>query len=94
MFEIGQSVKVPCEVSPGPFSDEHLVTFESVSGLISGFVHSDDLIATESGATESGGFLAGVVTEVDENSVTIRLRGSFFTTNGLAAIAKDRAQAA
>lgn len=90
MFEIGQNAKVQCDVSPGPFSDEYLVTFESVDGLISGFVQAEDLILSGSGR----GFLKGVVAEVDETTVTIKLRGSFFTTNGLAAIAKERAQAA
>ena len=92
MLEVGQNAKVPCDVSPGPFSDEYLVTFESIDGLISGFVQAHDLIISDS--DNGRGFLNGVVEQVDENTVTIKLRGSFFTTNGLAAIAKDRAQAA
>lgn len=89
MFEIGQSVKVPCSMSPGPFSDEHLVTVDTMDGPISGFVRSQDFF--EEGEKR---FLVGEVVEIDEETVTIKLRGSFFTTNGLAAVAKNRPIAA
>lgn len=85
MFEIGQTVKVPCSVSPGPFSDERLVTVQTIEGTISGFVRSDDLIQTD----EENGYLIGVVTALDPDAIKIKLRGSFFTTNGLAAIARN-----
>ena len=86
MFEVGQDVRVSCSVSPGPFPDERLVTVETVDGPISGFVHSEDLIEKE----KESGFLAGRVVAWDGEIVTVRLRGSFFTTNGLADVARER----
>lgn len=83
MFEIGQRVKVPCQVSPGPFSEERLVTLETVEGAISGFVNTNDVALTD----DSNGLLTGTVTAVEPGHVTVRLRGSFFTTNGLATVA-------
>ena len=40
---VGQEIWIRCKVQPGPFSDENLVTIESVSGPVSGFVVTDEL---------------------------------------------------
>ncbi len=38
--------------------------------------------------------IRAVVLKVEQNGVEVRVRGSFFTTNGLATISKDMALAA
>jgi hypothetical protein len=40
---VGQYVWVPCEVKPGPFSDERMVRVNSPVGRWAGFVHTSRL---------------------------------------------------
>jgi hypothetical protein len=42
-FKIGEFIGVKCEVQPGPFSEERLVTIETIDGAISGFVRETEL---------------------------------------------------
>jgi len=37
-FKRGQTVGVPCEIQPGAFPEENLVTITTDSGVVSGFV--------------------------------------------------------
>jgi hypothetical protein len=86
---VGQMIRVPCKVQPGPFSEEHLVTIDTVDGPISGFIREDNLI-------QSNGkwYAQGVVREIQEDAVLVWIKGSFFTTNGLANVSRHLAQAA
>ena len=89
-FSPGQTIKIPCKVSPGPFSEEPLVTFETVNGEVTGFVSEDDVSADNQGNS----FLRGIVHAVHADIIDVRVRGSFFTTNGLAAVHQTMVAAA
>jgi hypothetical protein len=88
-IERGSNIRIKCQVKPRPFAGEHLVAFETLDGLISGFVRDRDLISDQ-----SGWFLHGVVQRVEPLSITVRVPGSFFTTNGIAVIQRETAMAA
>jgi hypothetical protein len=88
-FEPGQRVHVKCSIQPGAFADERLVTLDTVSGPISGFVASDHIV--HEGHEE--GYLAATIDSVSKESVTLWIEGSFFTTNGLADLSPSWAQA-
>lgn len=87
-FELGQVVGIPCDVKPGAFSGEYLVTIDTKTGPISGFVRTERLSGGEGGIT----YLRGVVQEVTEDTVTVRIHGSFFTTTGLAYLQSEWAR--
>lgn len=84
-FSTGQSVQIKCEVRPGPFPGEFLVAFETAEGPVSGFVQEDNL--TKMG--EGDGYVFATVKEVSADTLTVMVRGSFFTTNGLAHLRRD-----
>jgi hypothetical protein len=88
-LQIGQQVKIPCEVQPGPFSEERLVTFQSIEGSVSGFVKREEL-------EEAGGqpTIRGVIRAIEKDYLEVWVRGSFFTTNGLANVSTEMAMAA
>ena len=89
-FVEGQSIRIPCKVSPGPFSDEPLVTFETVNDEVTGFVGEDDLYADKHGNR----FVRGIVHAIRADVIDVWVRGSFFTTNGLAAVHQTMVAAA
>lgn len=80
-FHPGQEVLIPSEVGKGPFPGEQLVTFDTKSGSISGFVR-DTMIAERGGRK----FIRAIVREVTPESMTVWVQGSFFNTNGLAQV--------
>ena len=88
-ISIGSRIKIPCEVKPGPFSEERLVSFDTLDGVISGFVRDKEL-------TQSGDewYISGVIRKVESEHLIVMVRGSFFTTNGIASISKSLAYAA
>lgn len=88
-FEIGQVIGVKCSVQPGPFSEERLVTIETVDGAISGFVRETEL--RQAGEDWQ---VRGRVRGVSSNFVEVWIKGSFFTTNGLASVPSHLAMAA
>lgn len=81
-FAAGESVAVSCEVRPGAFPGEFLVTVNTLSGPVSGFARAADLV-------EPDAALHGVVKASRPEAVEVMLSGSFFTTNGLAEIRPD-----
>jgi hypothetical protein len=87
--EIGQSIWVRCKVQPGPFSEEPLVTVESVNGPVSGFVATDELTTVDRER-----FVRGIVRHVAKDHLEVWIKGSFFTTNGLANVPRDLAMVA
>lgn len=89
VFQTGDFVGVRCEVKPGPFDGERLITVNTVDGPISGF-------ATESELRQSDEQweVRGKIREVNGNIITVLIYGSFFTTNGIASITSDLAMAA
>ena len=42
-FKVGDFVGIKCEVQPGPFSEERLVTIETIDGAVLGFVRETEL---------------------------------------------------
>lgn len=80
-FKIGDFIGIKCEVQPGPFSDEHLVTVETVDGAISGFVHESEL-RREGDEWQ----VRGKVRRVSPDVIEVWILGSFFTTNGIASV--------
>lgn len=86
---IGQQVWIRCKVQPGPFSDEPLVTIESIDGPITGFVKSDELRTTVDQTK-----VRGIVRNIEKDYIEVWIKGSFFTTNGLANVPTELAMAA
>jgi hypothetical protein len=84
-FSVGQQVKIRCEVQRGAFPTELLVTFETREGPISGFVRSEDVQRIE----RHEGLISATITEISSDSITVIVKGSFFTTNGLAYLKRD-----
>ena len=85
----GDDVGIQCVVKPGPFPGEHLIEVETLDGPVSGFVSEDFL-------REKGGlwFVKGTIQEVHPDYIKVRIKGSFFTTNGIANIPPKLAMAA
>ena len=77
-LEFGQVVGIPCQIHPGAFSNEYLVTINTEEGVLSGFAQVDDILQDPS--DQSKGLIRGTVVEVVEaDSVKVRINGSFFT---------------
>ena len=81
---VGDIILVPVKAEQGPFSDECLISFDSLDGPISGFINSGE-VERRGGKT----FIRARVLKVGANSIAVRLHGSFFTTTGLAHIGRD-----
>jgi hypothetical protein len=88
-FKVGDFVGVKCEVQPGPFSGERLVTIETVDGGISGFVRESELRLTG-----QQWWVRAKVLQISEETLQVRVYGSFLTTNGLASVPQRIAMAA
>ena len=76
----GGEVRIPCTTSQGAFEDERLITIETMEGPIAGFIDADEVKTADNGDT----YVCGVVQGVEDERIVIRLRGSFFTTTGIA----------
>ena len=88
-LSVGQQVWIRCKVQPGPFSDEPLVTVESLDGPVSGFVSSDELTTVDGESR-----VRSVVRSIEKDRVEVWIKGSFFTTNGLTNVPREMAMAA
>lgn len=88
-FEVGAEIAIPCEVNPGPFSNEKLISFETLNGPISGFVRESELKQVD-----EDWFVKGVILKVGYDALEVMVDGSFFTTNGLASVSALTAIAA
>lgn len=84
-FSVGQQVKIQCEVQRGAFPTELLVTFEAAEGPISGFVRSEDVQRLDG----HKGLISATITAVSSDTITVIVKGSFFTTTGLAYLKRD-----
>jgi len=85
-FREGESVKVPCEIQPGAFAEENLITVNTGSEVISGFVRSEYLIKE----TPTRGYVKGIVLRVQGNTITVQIPGSFFTrASGIANVSQS-----
>ena len=88
-FEIGELVGVQCEVMPGPFSEEKIVSIDTTEGPITGFVRESELRQTG-----NQWYVRGKVESVSNDALEVWIRGSFLTTNGLASVPQHLAMAA
>jgi hypothetical protein len=82
----GDEIQIQCDIGPGAFPTEFLVTFETVDGPISGFVRRENVVRSDKGDI---GFISGKVEEVTADIITVLVKGSFFTTTGIAALTRD-----
>ncbi|MBI2177762.1 MAG: hypothetical protein HYU38_05400 [Candidatus Tectomicrobia bacterium] len=87
-FKEGQTVEVRCRIHEGAFPTEYLVTIEATPEPVSGFVKRDDVKKEGEGT----GYLLGKITEVSEDKISVLIRGSFFTTTGLASFSRESAE--
>ena len=87
-LKVGDLVGVLCLIQPGPFPDERLVTVETGEGQISGFVKQSNLQIDA--ADPERGRVKGSVVEATNDSITVKLFGSFFTTaQGIASVRRS-----
>lgn len=88
MLTVGDLVGVPCAIQAGPFPDEKLVTVETSEGRISGFVKESSLQVDP--ADPEHGRVKGTVVAAIDDSITVKLFGSFFTTAlGVASVRRN-----
>ena len=83
----GDKVLVPTEAKSGAFPGEKLVTVSTEAGPVSGFAKSNDVVDRGDGT-----FLRAEVINVSSTTLTVKLRGSFFTTTGRADIPASTAR--
>lgn len=83
-FEPGIWIGIPADVTTGAFPREILVTFETIRGPISGFVSPDQIVEKDGQK-----FIRGLIKEVSDESLTVLVSGSFFTTTGIAYLSKN-----
>ena len=87
-FAPGQVIQIACDIQLGPFPSEYLVTFQTAEGPVSGFVRGEQVRS----AGEHQGYIFATVQDISEDTLTVVVRGSFFTTTGLAHLKTDWAQ--
>ena len=88
-MKVGDVIGIQCEVRPGPFAGERMITFDTVDGPVSGFVRESDLKEVN-----SQWYVRAVIQNIKDDELAVRVRGSFFTTNGLATVPRRYALAA
>jgi hypothetical protein len=88
-MEVGKEIGVLCTVEPGPFSEERVVTVETVNGPISGFVHESEIKRKG-----QHWYCRAIVKSIEPDQIGVLIRGSFFSTNGLANVSPHMALAA
>ena len=88
-FQPGDVAAIECEVRPGPFSEEMLVSVDTVNGPISGFVQSSELRTEPPQA-----YVRARVKQVLGDVIEVWIKGEFFSTAGLASVPSHRAMAA
>ncbi len=87
MLKPGQTVFVPCDVQPGAFPDEYLITINTDREVISEFVKQPYLVKP---IKFGAGSVSGKVLAIRGNQIKVRLPGSFFTTaSGLTSVSSD-----
>lgn len=85
-FKAGDKVQIQCEIGPGAFPTEFLVTFETTQGPISGFVKKGNIIRDDKSGV---GYITGEIVSVTPQIITVLVEGSFFTTTGIATLKRD-----
>lgn len=88
-IRVGDVIGIECRVQPGPFSEERLVSFDTIDGPVSGFVREANLKQVE-----GKWLIRAIVQGIRDDVLEVRVKGSFFTTNGLANVERRFAMAA
>lgn len=74
-LQVGSKVWIPCEVKPGPFSNERLTRIQLPAGPWLGFVDTGALRdPVETGNT----YVLARITDIDDNQVTVIVQGHAF----------------
>jgi hypothetical protein len=81
-WKVGETVWIPCEIREGAFPGENLIICQTVDQEISGFVSDSEL---DKKSSRVRAIVAGVI----NGKITVRFRGDFFTTAGLADISSQ-----
>ena len=71
-FEAGHLVWIPCEVRPGPFSDERIIRIPSEGGEWVAFAHVSEL---RKPITEGSTFVRAVISSVEGGRFKARIAG-------------------
>lgn len=87
-LERGQLIAIPCKVFPGAFNHEAMVIIDALEGEVSGFVRRDEFVRVENDI----GYVKGRIVDVTTDTITVLLKGSFFTTTGLAEFSPEWAK--
>src|SRR5437763_15953171 len=77
-YEAGRIVWIPCEVKPGPFSDERIVRILSERGEWVGFVHTG---ALRDPVMEGSTFVRAVIVNVEGGGFTAKVAGELVTSS-------------
>jgi hypothetical protein len=88
-IKVGDIIGVFCQVQPGPFAEERVVTIETIHGPISGFVREENLREKD-----EGWIVRAEVRAIGKDDLEVLINGSFFTTNGVASVPSRLAMAA
>ncbi len=88
-MKVGDVIGVECRVQPGPFSGERLISFDTIEGPVSGFVREENLKEVD-----KQWYVRAVIQGIDGDVLEVKVKGSFFTTNGLANVERRFAMAA
>ena len=87
-FRPGDVVGIACQIQEGPFPEEKLITVETIDGPISGFVKLENLNIEEEA---DNGVVRGTVVSAKDETITVKISGSFFTTAlGVASVSAAR----
>ena len=70
------------------FLNERFISLETLHGVVSGFVSTDEVFDLKG----DKGFIRGLIEDVKEDSIILRINGSFFTTTGLTALSMEWAK--
>ncbi len=84
-FKPGDTIRIRCEMHPGAFPTEYMVSFETADGPVSGFVRANNVEKI----SDEEGYIRATVRDVTADLLTIVAQGSFFTTTGLAFLKRD-----
>lgn len=90
---IHTAVNIPCDIQPGAFPGEYLVTIKLGDEVVSGFVPESYLVFADEQRRSGSGFVKGAIVEQTDAATVIQMPGSFFTTaTGKASVSPEWAR--
>lgn len=76
-LQVGDRVWIPCEVKPGPFSNERLVRLDLPTGPWVGFV---DISALKEQMETGNSHVLALITAIEDDRLTALVQGHAFDT--------------